>query len=117
MARGEYCARHGRYFGNVVPCRDCENEYYRDQLDALKIADDGWSDPVGRTMKPLMESTLQDLVASGPPDKEYQRLLRIEAAAREMFALDKGGFTNVDAWEAKYEALRLALRSGERDGG
>lgn len=85
MARGEYCAKHGRYFGNVVPCADCENERYRAQFDSLAIAD-GWSDPVGRAMKPLMESTLQDLVSSGPADKEYLRLRAIEAAARELCA-------------------------------
>lgn len=44
--------------------------------------------------------------------EEAEYLARIEALARDMAALDKGGFTNVDAWEVKYEALKAALASG-----
>lgn len=33
MARGEWCARHDRYFGNVVPCEDCQRELRERTLD------------------------------------------------------------------------------------
>lgn len=26
MAKGEYCVRHDRWFGNILPCKLCEKE-------------------------------------------------------------------------------------------
>jgi hypothetical protein len=31
MAKGEYCVKHGRYFGNVVPCPLCADEHARER--------------------------------------------------------------------------------------
>lgn len=31
MARGEYCVKHDRYFGNVVPCALCAEEHNRER--------------------------------------------------------------------------------------
>lgn len=27
MAKGEYCARHDQWFGDVLPCRLCDDEF------------------------------------------------------------------------------------------
>lgn len=37
MARGEYCAAHNRYFGNIIPCEECERERRQRELESMEL--------------------------------------------------------------------------------
>jgi hypothetical protein len=64
--------------------RGCVVRYGDKSQTDQEAADCGCHDPCGEAMKPHMERMLRELAADGPPHSEWERLKRIEAAAREV---------------------------------